>query len=732
MGIFQKFNQAVNVITARESLKVAWSQPPKRTSDLWTDMYHKSPMMDPIHMIASDVAGAKYKIFNKAQYRRDPQNAGPIGDNPIFDLLDNPMPDHPEIDYYALMYLTSVYYEAIGEGLWLVDRDARGRPVGVYIIPPTWCLLTPTATIPYFRIQPMGNTSHRYFNADPADVVWFKSPDATNPYGRGRARAEAIGDEIETHEFSSKYSKNFFYNDATPPVIFEMPGIAKPAADEFKENWMQRVGGYLNARKPGIVAQKDFKVHQLGISPKEMDFTESRKYLIQMANEHFSVPPEMRGNLQNSNRATIDSAYYLWSKNVVSKRLRLFESILNKQFIPMFDKTIMWVFDEIVPEDNESKMKIANDGLKDGTITRNEWRKIASTCGVTLLPDEGRGDVYLTALMTQEVPAFEKPAPVELVPPVEPTPEPTSEPEKSIDLDLVIKEIEAMTANVERETVGQKIAKVLPVAKSSFSEDQKVALWKAFDKKTASTEKLFKDAVKKFAGIQSGKVRSSLSNVKTADDIKSALDSVFTDEADSALKRALAPAWLASLQIGSDNAKSLVGKKKADTDTLTNDWFSKWVTKNGLNKAKQINETTYEDLLKELQISIGASIDAGSSQREIVKNLLSITDGVYDNMSRARAELIARTESASSVNAGTYATYKVAGVQKKEWLSLRDDRTRGQEDGDEFDHFSMDGTVVDMDEKFDVGDEMLDYPGDPSGSAGNVCNCRCTTLPVLE
>ena len=406
----------------------------------------------------------------------------------------------------------------------------------------------------------------------------------------------------------------------------------------------------------------------------------------------------------------------------------------------MFDKSAKWVFDEIVPEDNESKMKIANDGLTAGTITRNEWRKIAASCGVTLLPDEGRGDVYLTGLMTQEVPAFQKPEPeppsVEPIPPIRDV-TPPDEPEKAIDLDLVIKEIESMTATIERktlprETVGQKIAKVMPLEKSSFSEDQKVAIWKAFDKKTTSTEKLFKDAVKKFAGIQAGKVSASLKEVKTADDIKNALTGVFTEDADAALKRALAPAWLASLQVGSDNAKSLGGKKKADTETLTNEWFSKWVTKNGLKKAKQINDTTHEELLRELQISIGASLDSGSSQREIVKNLLSITDGVYDNMSRARANLIARTEAASSVNAGTYATYKVEGVQKKEWLSLRDGRTRGNDADDEFNHVDMDGTVVNIDDKFDVGGEMLDYPGDPIGSAGNVCNCRCTTLPVLE
>jgi len=31
-----------------------------------------------------------------------------------------------------------------------------------------------------------------------------------------------------------------------------------------------------------------------------------------------------------------------------------------------------------------------------------------------------------------------------------------------------------------------------------------------------------------------------------------------------------------------------------------------------------------------------------------------------------------------------------------------------------------------MDEPFIIGGESLDYPGDPSGSAANVINCRCS------
>jgi len=38
---------------------------------------------------------------------------------------------------------------------------------------------------------------------------------------------------------------------------------------------------------------------------------------------------------------------------------------------------------------------------------------------------------------------------------------------------------------------------------------------------------------------------------------------------------------------------------------------------------------------------------------------------------------------------------------------------------------AMDGVRVPLNENFNVDGEMLEYPGDPSGSAGNIINCRC-------
>jgi hypothetical protein len=57
-------------------------------------------------------------------------------------------------------------------------------------------------------------------------------------------------------------------------------------------------------------------------------------------------------------------------------------------------------------------------------------------------------------------------------------------------------------------------------------------------------------------------------------------------------------------------------------------------------------------------------------------------------------------------------------VYDKIWVSSLDDRTRPS-------HRAAHGQRVPFSESFTVGGELLDFPGDPSGSPGEVNNCRC-------
>jgi hypothetical protein len=96
-----------------------------------------------------------------------------------------------------------------------------------------------------------------------------------------------------------------------------------------------------------------------------------------------------------------------------------------------------------------------------------------------------------------------------------------------------------------------------------------------------------------------------------------------------------------------------------------------------------------------------------------------------------RAELIARTETGRAANIGSMVGATSTGlVTVKEWIAAKDNRTR-RIPRDQFDHLNMDGTKIPMDATFKIqnkkgGFDFMLHPCDSSGSAADVCNCRCT------
>ena len=108
------------------------------------------------------------------------------------------------------------------------------------------------------------------------------------------------------------------------------------------------------------------------------------------------------------------------------------------------------------------------------------------------------------------------------------------------------------------------------------------------------------------------------------------------------------------------------------------------------------------------------------------------------DITKNRAELIVRTESTKAANAGKMLGAADMGVAvEKQWVSATDIRTR-RIPRDQYDHLHMNGKRVPYDSGFIVPStrsiDLMLYPGDPQGAAGNVCNCRCTVvfIPIRD
>lgn len=645
-----------------------YSNPPRRGSAQWIDLFMKSPRMTPIHKISTDVATARYGLYvnNTSPKKKIEEHVG-------LKLLKNPCP-LADITEYMLFYLTELYtLLPSGEAFWLLERNGFGVPAEIWIIPPHWVLETPTLGRPFFTIIPQGNSSCQTILADKRDVVWFKDPDPLNPYGRGRGRAEGIGDEMETDEFMSKWAKKFFYNDAVPPVIGMMPGADEPTIDRQEEKWNAKYGGFNNSHKTSWI-NWDAKFHVMKETNKEMDFIESRKNLRDACNNFWSMSGELFGILENSNRSTIDVAYELYAKNVFSIRLKAIDDALNRQFWPQYDQKLYIEHDNVIPADKEFELKKSESGLKNGGITVDEWRH---TNGYNELP-KGMGNILYT--------------PLNMMP-------------TDLNSGSIISSYE------DNEDEDGKILK-------SLSEKQKTAIWKSFDRVATKYEKKIEKAMKKFFQEQQNRLNTSLKDEK--------FNSFDWEAEDNKLFEVLNPLWMACLEEGFNFANdtynlSLDEELSIDDDIETKgpignilSRFKNWVKTFGKKTANDINTTSKEKLKK--------SISEGIANGEPIPKLTDRVAAIYTDYKRSRCTMIARTETTRAVNAGSIETYSTAGIQKKQWLSTKDSRVRDA-------HSRMDGQKRLMEEKFSNG---LMYPGDPAGPVSEIVNCRCTILAVIE
>lgn len=143
-------------------------------------------------------------------------------------------------------------------------------------------------------------------------------------------------------------------------------------------------------------------------------------------------------------------------------------------------------------------------------------------------------------------------------------------------------------------------------------------------------------------------------------------------------------------------------------------------------RAPWVSQVTTITTAKIIRRVVANATDQGMPNAELAKALRN----TFTQMARPRAELISRTEShTAAMTASQEAVKEVAPEATKVWTTANDGRVRAFGRGDEWSHRQVDGQRRPMSEPFEVpgrdGVELLRYPGDPHGSAGNIIHCRC-------
>lgn len=167
-------------------------------------------------------------------------------------------------------------------------------------------------------------------------------------------------------------------------------------------------------------------------------------------------------------------------------------------------------------------------------------------------------------------------------------------------------------------------------------------------------------------------------------------------------------------------------ESKAILDFLIDAWravFMDYSTNYAYRISNELSETTREEIRRALQESYEQQLNADQTASYIRKK-------VGREISRSRAVLIARTESATAANLGKLTGAKSwldeAGEKGyKQWIGRADGRERHT-------HYLLNDTIIPIDEDFMLDGERCTAPGDTRLSAAERCNCRCTVQYMSE
>ena len=126
---------------------------------------------------------------------------------------------------------------------------------------------------------------------------------------------------------------------------------------------------------------------------------------------------------------------------------------------------------------------------------------------------------------------------------------------------------------------------------------------------------------------------------------------------------------------------------------IANPEVQKWLKEHVFKFAKKIEAESVDQLRKALL----DGLDAGEGIPKITNRI----NEIFGDWSKARAEMVARTEALRASNRGAVEAYKQAGITKKVWITHHGARTCDW-------CTAMDGTIVGVEEDYwQTGDEFI-------------------------
>jgi len=512
----------------------------------------------------------------------------------------------------------------------------------------------------------------------------------------GLSRISVAAHHVDISNEANRWNFANLKSDMRPPGIVTGKGIKKEDIDLFKKMFNENYQDASTKREPLVLAGEDIKYTLLSLTPKDVEWLNGQKHTKREICSVFNMWSGLLNDHENTtynNQREGRKAFYL---EAVLPIMDIVREELNNWFIPLYGDRLRLDYDrdsiEALQEEREKKYVY---------LAAADWLMVNEkrvACGYEEIPN---GDVVLTSF--SNIPLEQISQTVYINPDL-----------KARGKGKIKSKVKALLSSFG---IRRK-------SKEAFwrGENQRKALWRNFEQRVRVRERSFQIIARGYLARQWADIKAKLDDLTTLAGVNP--ETLFDAKAETEQYVKIFAAWYRDHFIRAGNAGMQAAKGelfndaefKAGTFVLTPEQEAK-LRDMIFNSGTEVNKTTITVIYEQLLEAQATDMTVEEFTQEIWRDVAS-----FDPW---RARLWARTETTKVDNFGTDEGYKETEfVDMKGWLCSMLPNSRPE-------HVDADGDEVNLDEKFLVGGELLDYPGDPAGSAGNVCNCLCTTYPVV-
>lgn len=177
--------------------------------------------------------------------------------------------------------------------------------------------------------------------------------------------------------------------------------------------------------------------------------------------------------------------------------------------------------------------------------------------------------------------------------------------------------------------------------------------------------------------------------------------------------------------------------RKSTEDDLYYDKFKRYLSNYARTRAgyriNDITKTTEKYILDAVESATLRGFDEGLGIEKVRELIYSAVEENFGSLTPSRARLIAQTEMITASNQAAMEGTRSLGMEfRKFWSISGKGNTRDSHVAAEAESLERGGLKEDeYFESVSSGENKMFYPGDPNGTAEEVCNCHCTLLTEI-